>query len=102
MMLQVDSATTYKGFIHPNIVKFNEEIFGEILISEEEQALRDAHANRSDTLLGDIIKRLEKTNIQQEKIQMLRKLQKQKEKKQILSERIEQEVDGPETTNKPI
>jgi hypothetical protein len=40
-------------------------------------------------LLGDIIKRLEKTNIQQEKIQMLRKLQKQKEKKQILSERIE-------------
>ena len=99
IMLQVDSATTYKGFIHPNIVKFNEEIFGEILISEEEQALWDAHANRSDTLLGDIIKRLEKTNLQQEKIVLLRKLQKQKEKKQILSERIEQEVDGPESTN---
>jgi hypothetical protein len=40
-------------------------------------------------LLGDIIKRLEKTNLTQEKIVMLRKLQKQKEKKQILSERIE-------------
>jgi len=34
ILLQVDSATTYKGFIHPNIVKFNEEIFGEILINE--------------------------------------------------------------------
>lgn len=50
-------------------------------MSEEEQALREAHANRSNTLLSDIIKRLEKTNVQQEKIVMLRKLQKQKEKK---------------------
>ena len=34
--VQVDSATTYKGFIHPNIVKFNEEIYGEITVSQEE------------------------------------------------------------------
>ena len=33
---------------------------------------------------------------------MLRKLQKQKEKKQILSERIENEAEGPEASNKPI
>jgi hypothetical protein len=45
-------------------------------------------------LLGDIIKRLEKTNMQSEKLVMLRKLQKQKEKKQIVSERIELEIDG--------
>ena len=33
---------------------------------------------------------------------MLRKLQKQKEKKQILSERIENEAEGPEVSIKPI
>jgi hypothetical protein len=38
--VQVDSATTYKGFIHPNIVRFNEEIYGEVLVSEEEKYLR--------------------------------------------------------------
>jgi hypothetical protein len=38
--IQVDSATTYKGFIHPNILRFNEEIYGEVFVSEEEKYLR--------------------------------------------------------------
>jgi hypothetical protein len=42
-------------------------------------------------LLSDIIRRIEKTNVQSEKLSILRKMQKQKEKKQILAERIEME-----------
>ena len=43
------------------------------------------------SLLSNIIRKLEETNLQQEKLAVLRKMQKEKEKKQILSERIETE-----------
>lgn len=40
--------------------------------------------------------------MQSEKLVMLRKLQKQKEKKQIVSERIELEIDGIEADDQQI
>ena len=44
---------------------------------------------RQASLMGDIITKLDKVSIQQEKLNLLRKFQKQREKQQILSERIE-------------
>lgn len=41
------------------------------------------------TLLGSLIKKMEQTNLQHEKLAVLRKMAKQKEKKIIVSERIE-------------
>ena len=54
------------------------------------------HTSNTDSLLNDIIGKLEKTNLMQEKLALLRKMQKKREKKHILSERIESETSGTE------
>ncbi len=91
MIVQVESLTTFKPIIQPNMVRFNEEIFNE---HEKDQKVIDQAKEKANSLLSNIIKKLESNNLLGEKLAILRKMQKQKEKRQILSERIESESHG--------
>jgi arginyl-tRNA--protein-N-Asp/Glu arginylyltransferase len=70
------------------MVRFNEDIFNEI--REQENALKESQ-DKTSSLLSRIVQRLEENDIQHEKLSILRKFQKQKEKRQILREKIESE-----------
>jgi arginyl-tRNA--protein-N-Asp/Glu arginylyltransferase len=60
------------------MVRFNEDIFNEI--REQENALKESQ-DKTASLLSRIVQRLEENDIQHEKLSILRKFQKQKEKR---------------------
>jgi hypothetical protein len=70
------------------MVRFNEDIFNEI--REQENALKESQ-DKTASLLSRIVQKLEENDIQHEKLSIMRKFQKQKEKRQILREKIESE-----------
>jgi hypothetical protein len=93
MIVHEDNLTSYKPVVYPNLVRFNEEVDSELGFSHQQQ---DHQSSNTESLLDDIIRKLEKTNLMHEKLAQLRKLQKKREKKHILSERIESETSGTE------
>ncbi len=95
MIVHEDNLTSYKPVVYPNLVRFNEEVDSELGFNHYQQ-LTENHVSNTDSLLTDIIRKLEKTNLMHEKLAQLRKLQKKREKKHILSERIESETSGTE------
>ncbi len=95
MIVQEDSVTSYKPVIYPNLFKFNEEVESEIGLNKTKQLI-EAHSSNTDNILGEIIMKLDKSSLLQDKLSQLRKIQKKREKKHILSERIESETSGTE------
>jgi hypothetical protein len=66
MIVHEDNITSYKPVIYPNLIKFNEEV--EQDLGQIQQSMADMHAMNTDSLLNDIIGKLEKTSLNQDKL----------------------------------
>lgn len=67
LIIHEDGLTSYKPVIYPNLIKFNEEVEND-LNRIQNHSLADIHASNTDTLLSDIITKLEKSSVMQEKL----------------------------------
>lgn len=56
MTVQIDWSTTYKPIIHPNMVRFNEELYNDFQTDLKQQ---ESASKRTNSLLSNIIQKLE-------------------------------------------